>query len=212
MAWGDRNGLPRVLRSGDLEVRLGGSLGPYAPGHYLKGRWVGAAGFIRPVSVRLVPRSQAQFWTRSLVAMGERRHGAYPEVYWLDEWRGYRVAVGEPLDGRSLTRRLALRRPLSTRWREALDWQLAGTLAWAHAAGLAHGNLGPEQVWLTREGYLKLLDWGLMAGSPASDCRAYIQLLERLGLPVPTVGLSMAARVGDLERRLRRAWVYEPLP
>jgi eukaryotic-like serine/threonine-protein kinase len=68
--------------------------------------------------------------------------------------------VTELLQGESLRERLtkgAL--PLAT----ALDWaaQMAQSLAAAHGRGIAHRDLKPENVFITRDGHVKLLDFGI---------------------------------------------------
>jgi serine/threonine protein kinase len=68
--------------------------------------------------------------------------------------------VTELLHGETFRTRLAKGAvPLST----ALDWatQMAQGLAAAHARGIVHRDLKPENVLVTREGHVKLLDFGI---------------------------------------------------
>lgn len=68
----------------------------------------------------------------------------------------------ERLDGETLAARLA-RAPKTATVSEVVAWArgiLAG-LAVAHAAGVVHGDVHPGNVFLTRSGGLKLLDFGL---------------------------------------------------
>jgi eukaryotic-like serine/threonine-protein kinase len=68
--------------------------------------------------------------------------------------------VTELLLGESLRERLAKGPiPLAT----ALEWaaQMAQGLAAAHERGIAHRDLKPENVFITRDGHVKLLDFGI---------------------------------------------------
>ena len=205
--------LPRVLSMRDLELRLGDPLGSFPPGHHLAGHWMGAHGFPRPVSVRLIPRTQAESWRRVVRRLANQRHGAYPDVYRLEQWEDYVCAVAEPLAGMSLAQWLTSRRSLSPRRVLALAWQTAWALAWAHERGVAHGNLCESLVWLTPERHVKLLDWGVAGpGSALADCQAYERLFSGLGLSPDTEWANTAEAVRWFEARHRRFSVYERLP
>ncbi len=68
--------------------------------------------------------------------------------------------VTELLEGETLRMRLA-RGPLSLT--VALEWaaQMAQGIAAAHERGIAHRDLKPENVFITRDGHLKVLDFGI---------------------------------------------------
>jgi serine/threonine protein kinase len=75
----------------------------------------------------------------------------------------------EYVDGETLRKRLATRRIDAA---EALDIavQIGRALSAAHAAGIVHRDLKPENVMIRRDGYTKVLDFGLarLRDSPGS--------------------------------------------
>jgi serine/threonine protein kinase/Tol biopolymer transport system component len=80
------------------------------------------------------------------------------EIGKTDEGRHY--IVMEHIEGVTLRERLAIK---SLKLREALDAavQAASALEAAHAAGVVHRDIKPENIMLRRDGYLKVLDFGL---------------------------------------------------
>jgi Tol biopolymer transport system component/predicted Ser/Thr protein kinase len=66
----------------------------------------------------------------------------------------------ELVEGRTL-RELVAAEPIPTRKLLDLAAQIAEGLAKAHAAGIVHRDLKPENLMVSRDGYVKILDFGL---------------------------------------------------
>ena len=103
--------------------------------------------------------------------------------------------VSELLEGETLTTRLA-RGPLSPR--KAIDaaLQMANGLAAAHEKGIVHRDLKPDNIFLTRDGRLKILDFGiakLTAGS--GDGPMFETAATEPGMVLGTVGYMSPEQV-----------------
>ena len=74
----------------------------------------------------------------------------------------------EFIDGETLRQRL---RKAPVKLGEMLDVaaQIASALSAAHAAGIVHRDVKPENIMLRRDGIVKVLDFGL--AKQQSDCR-----------------------------------------
>jgi len=136
----------------------------------------------RDVAIKIVPEALAA----DPVALGRFHTEAqavaalsHPNILGIFDFgidRGTPYAVMELLEGRTLRETLAEGR-LSPR--KAIDYatQIAAGLAAAHARGITHRDLKPENVFVTREGRVKILDFGLAkvaapAGAPAASLAA----------------------------------------
>jgi Tol biopolymer transport system component len=99
--------------------------------------------------------------------------------------------VAELLEGETLRRKIA---GGAIPQRKAVDWarQIAAGLAAAHEKGIVHRDLKPENIFVTREGQVKILDFGLAKlVEPKREARLSAeQTVERLTEPGRVVGTA----------------------
>jgi len=105
------------------------------------------------------PEMRRRFETEAK-AVAALSHPGILSIYELVVVDGVPVAVMELLEGESLRQRL---RRGSIEWREAVRIAAAVSegLAAAHAKGVVHRDLKPDNVFLTSGGLVKILDFGL---------------------------------------------------
>jgi Tol biopolymer transport system component/TolB-like protein/tetratricopeptide (TPR) repeat protein len=120
----------------------------------------------REVAVKVLPRDarldadRLRRFEREARAAGTLNHPNLLVVYDVGNEGEISYVVSELLEGSTLGDRLA-RGPLPLR--ECLDYaaQVAAGLAAAHDKGIVHRDLKPQNLFLTRDGRVKLLDFGL---------------------------------------------------
>ncbi len=155
-----------------MALTIGTKLGPY---EILSFIGAGGMGEVykardtrlgRDVAVKVLPASFAadsdrlRRFQQEAQAIAALSHPNILGVHDLGEYQGAPFLVSEFLDGESLRDVLA-RGPLSHR--RAIDYaiQIAHGLAAAHSKNIAHRDLKPDNVFITREGRVKILDFGL---------------------------------------------------
>jgi eukaryotic-like serine/threonine-protein kinase len=93
-------------------------------------------------------------------AVAALSHPAIMSIHELAIVDGFPMAVMELLEGENLRARMK-KGPLA--WRDTVEIgaTVADGLGAAHARGVIHRDLKPENIFLTREGTIKVLDFGL---------------------------------------------------
>ncbi len=153
----------------------------------------------REVAIKVLPASFAKDADRlrrfeqEARAAGALNHPNILAIHDLGTHDGSPYIVSELLEGQTLRERLT-ESPLPLR--KALDYavQTANGLGAAHEKGIIHRDLKPENLFITKDGRVKILDFGLaklsqpeaMAGS-ASDA----QTLATQGAPVTHPGVVL---------------------
>jgi Tol biopolymer transport system component len=139
---------------------------------------------------------QVQRFDLEARAAGALSHPNVLAVFDIGRYRGAPFLVFELLEGETLRQRLetgAL--PAS----KAIDFsiQIAHGLAAAHEHGIVHRDLKPENVFVTRDGRVKILDFGLAKLERGEDGDLHT-LTTRPGVVLGTVGYMAPEQVQGL--------------
>jgi serine/threonine protein kinase len=87
-------------------------------------------------------------------------HGGICTIYDIDEVEGHPFIVMELLKGRSL-RDLLTSAPLKVHQLVDIGIEIADALQAAHAEGIVHRDITPANIFVTDQGHVKILDFGL---------------------------------------------------
>src|SRR5882762_7763124 len=120
----------------------------------------------RKVAVKVLPAELAVNHDRMLRFVQEAKaaaalnHPNVAHVYEIGEHDGLNFIAMEYIEGNTLREKIHYER---TELRKLLKYlqQVASGLAKAHAAGIVHRDLKPDNIMITRDGYAKILDFGL---------------------------------------------------
>jgi len=155
-----------------MTLSAGTRLGPY---EILSPLGVGGMGEVyrakdtrlaRDVAVKVLPEEffegeeKRQRFEREARLLASLTHPNVAAVYSFEEISGRHLLVMELIEGETLRAQLAEGTlPMKKILRIAA--QVAEGLAKAHGAGIVHRDLKPENVIVTRDGFAKILDFGL---------------------------------------------------
>jgi serine/threonine protein kinase/Tol biopolymer transport system component len=118
---------------------------------------------ILPPAFTSDPERLARF-EREARMLAALNHPNIGSIYGLEDADGIRALVLELVDGETLADRIA-RGPLPLKDALAVARQIADALDAAHERGIVHRDLKPSNVALTRDGTVKVLDFGLAKAS-----------------------------------------------
>jgi serine/threonine protein kinase len=133
----------------------------------------------REVAIKVLPSALsadqdrlARFEQEAQTA-GALNHPNILVIHHIDTHDGSPYIVSEMLEGETLRERMG---GVALSQRKAIDYalQIADGLAAAHEKGIVHRDLKPENIFVTKDGRVKILDFGLAkltgaAGSPQSQ-------------------------------------------
>ena len=176
-----------------MPVATGTRVGPYE----IVG-WLGAGGMGevyrardprlgREVAIKLIPETFAKDADRfhrfeqEARAAGQLNHPNILTVYDVGAHQGAPYVVSELLEGESLRSRMR-EAPLAPR--KAIDYarQIAEGLAAAHDKGIVHRDLKPDNLFVTSDGRVKILDFGIAKLiQPADDAARHTGSLTETG-------------------------------
>jgi tetratricopeptide (TPR) repeat protein len=124
----------------------------------------------RDVAIKFLPEKFAadptrfSRFTQEALAASKLNHPNIVTIHDAQETSGLHYIVMELVEGETLRALLLAHgeRPLSPRRLLDIGAQIADGLAKAHAAGIVHRDLKPENVMVTSDGFVKILDFGLV--------------------------------------------------
>ena len=120
----------------------------------------------RQVAIKLLPvkftenKDRLSRFEREAYAASSLNHPNILTIYEIGEEQRHHFIATEYVEGESLRQRLS-RSPMELKETLAIVSQVADALAAAHEAGIVHRDIKPENVMLRRDGYVKVLDFGL---------------------------------------------------
>src|ERR1700719_1475151 len=169
-----------------MNLSSGTKLGPYEIVNLLGAGGMGEvyrardSRLKREVAIKVLPPAlsadadRLRRFEQEALATAALNHPNILAVFDIGTYESSPYVVSELLEGETLRDRL---RGGSIAVRKALDYalQIAHGLAAAHEKGIIHRDLKPENLFVSRDGHLKILDFGLaksLTPSPSPETNA----------------------------------------
>ena len=157
----------------------------------------------RDVAIKLLPAyfstdpDRLRRFEQEARAAAALNHPNVLSVHQLGSYEGKPYLVSELLEGQTL-REVLKRARLSIRRAIELAIQMARGLSAAHEKGIAHRDLKPENLFVTKDGRVKILDFGLaklLPLTPQEDAAATQEHKTGAGVVMGTVGYMSPEQV-----------------
>ena len=147
----------------------------------------------RDVAIKVLPSSSAGVdalarFEREARAVAALNHPNVLAIHDVGAEGSVHFVVTELLEGETLRARLAARGALAPAEAVSYGVQIARGLAAAHDRGIIHRDLKPDNIFTTRDGRIKILDFGIAIFDQASVPTGEQPPLTRTGLTMGTVG------------------------
>jgi eukaryotic-like serine/threonine-protein kinase len=204
----------------DPEQLLGRSIGQYRVLERLGGGGMGVVyraedtRLHRMVGLKFIVSDRAhdilalERFQREAQAASQLNHPNICTIYDANEVDGFRFIAMEFLDGVTL-RQFIGHKPLALERLLDLAIEITDALGAAHAAGIIHRDVKPENIFVTHLGHAKILDFGLVKQVPGDlgvSCMPTAESAALLTSPGSTVGTIAymspeQARGEDLDAR-----------
>jgi eukaryotic-like serine/threonine-protein kinase len=158
-----------------------------------------------PAETASDPKSLERF-VREARAASQLNHPGICTIYDIeDDMNGQPFIVMEKLEGQSLKDRL-LGAPMDVDEILDIGIQVADALAACHEKGIIHRDIKPANIFITKNGQVKVLDFGLAKLSPAYATSEYASAEDPLSIAGDIFGTAVymspeQARGEDLDAR-----------
>ncbi len=152
----------------------------------------------RNVALKVLPgeisadKGRLERFEKEARAASSLNHPNIVTIYDIGSYESSSYIAMELVEGRTL-RELLVSGPIALRRLLALAAQAADGLAKAHAAGIVHRDLKPENLMVTKDGFVKILDFGLAKLVPTG-----FESSEGSGLATVTRGTEPGTVMGTV--------------
>src|SRR5438477_6246518 len=120
----------------------------------------------REIAIKILPaafsadKGRLAWFEQEAQAAGSLNHPNILVIYHIDTHDGSPYIVSELLEGETLRQRMS---GTALAQRRVIDYasQIAHGLAAAHEKGIVHRDLKPDNIFITKDGRIKILDFGI---------------------------------------------------